>query len=76
MATDGSAGGYEPLVIDCSVCVRQHTDTCEDCMVTYLCTRDTGDAVIIDVAEVRAIRALADVGLVPHLRHRRRAGTA
>jgi hypothetical protein len=64
----------DPLVIDCTECVMQHTDACEDCVVTFLCEREPDDAVIIDVAEVRALRAMGEVGLVPQLRHRRRTG--
>ncbi|MGH9212891.1 MAG: hypothetical protein ACRD2C_19805 [Acidimicrobiales bacterium] len=59
--------------IDCDECVMQGTDTCTDCVVTYICSREPDDAVVIDVAEARAIRLLAGAGLVPRLRHRRRA---
>ena len=48
--------------------------TCDDCIVTFLCSREPDDAVVIDVAEVRALRLLADSGLAPPLRHRRHAG--
>ncbi len=61
----------DPLIIDCDECVMQHTATCDDCVVTYLCGRDDHDAVVIDLADLRAVRLLADAGLVPELRHRR-----
>jgi hypothetical protein len=48
------------------------TPACDDCVVTFLCGREADDAVTIDLAEHRAVRLLADVGLVPHLRHRAR----
>ncbi len=64
----------EPLLIDCDTCVGHGTDACGDCVVTFICDRDPGEAIIIDVAEERALRALGDAGLVPHLRHRRRIG--
>jgi hypothetical protein len=64
----------DALRIDCDECVMQHTSTCDDCVVTFLCGRDVDDAVVIDVAEVRALRMMSDVGLVPRLRHRRRTG--
>jgi hypothetical protein len=71
----------EPLVIDCDDCSRQGTTTCDDCIVTFLCANDaragtgaSGSAVVIDVAEVRALRLLAESGLTPPLRHRRHAG--
>ena len=69
----------EPLRISCDDCSMQATSACDDCIVTFICSRDPGDAVIIDADEVRALRRLADGGLVPGLRHRsrhaRRTGT-
>jgi hypothetical protein len=38
--------------------------------VTFLLGRSADDAIVIDVAEARAVRLLADAGLVPRLRHR------
>lgn len=64
----------EPLVIDCDTCSMQHTEQCDDCLVSFICARDPDDAVVVDVAEVRALRLLGDSGLVPPVRHRRRAG--
>jgi hypothetical protein len=61
-------------VIDCDECTRQHTETCAGCVVTFLCERTPDEAVVIDVAEVRALRLLGEAGLVPHLRHQRRIG--
>jgi len=55
--------------IDCDECRMQHTEVCTDCVVTYIVGREPGDAVVIDVAEVRAVRLLARAGLVPDLRH-------
>lgn len=65
------------LTIDCDQCVMQHTQACDDCVVTFLCTprqSEAGQAVVVDVAEVRALRLLADTGLAPPLRLRRRTG--
>jgi hypothetical protein len=62
------------LIISCDECVMQRTDACGDCVVTFICDREPGDAVVIDAAEARAVRLLAGAGLVPTLRHRRRAG--
>lgn len=59
------------LRIDCDDCVMEGTDACQDCIVTFLCTRDEGGAVVIDVQEVRALRLLHEGGLAPGLRHRR-----
>ena len=47
------------------------TDACEDCVVSFICGREPDEAVIIDAEEARAVRLLADAGLVPRLRHRR-----
>lgn len=60
------------LRIDCGECALHHSDACDDCVVTFLCDRNPGDAVTIDLAEERAIRMLADAGLAPGLRHVRR----
>ena len=60
------------ITISCDECVMQGTVVCQDCIVTYFCDREPADAVVIDVAEVRALRVLATAGLVPELRHARR----
>ena len=62
------------LRIDCDTCVMAGTDACSDCIVTFLCTRDEGGAVVIDVQEIRALRLLQQGGLAPQLRHRRAQG--
>jgi hypothetical protein len=59
------------VTIDCDDCRYLGTDVCTDCVVTFLCDRAPDGAVVIDVAEVRAVRLLAAAGLVPSLRHRR-----
>lgn len=64
-------GGME---ISCGDCVMQGTAACDDCVVTFICGREPGEAVIIDVAEARAVRLLNEVGLVPPLRQVRRGG--
>jgi hypothetical protein len=57
------------ISIDCSSCVRQHTDTCQDCVVTFITNRTPDEAVVIDVAAFAAVRRLQDAGMVPALRH-------
>ena len=52
--------------------VLQHTDACDDCVVSILLGPEEPSAVIVDVMEVRAMRMLQDAGLVPALRFRRR----
>jgi hypothetical protein len=63
----------EPIVIDCATCVARDTPACGDCVVTFVCDRDAGEALVIDVNEYRALRLLHEGGLVPRLRHRRGA---
>ena len=41
---------------------------------TFICGREAGQAVVIDVGEARAVRLLSQAGLVPDLRHIRRTG--
>jgi hypothetical protein len=59
-----------PITIDCGTCVMRATPACTDCMVSYLCDREDDDAVVFDLVEYRAVRLLADAGLLPSLRHR------
>ena len=59
----------DTLTIDCATCSQRHTSTCDDCMVTFFCSRAPGDAVVIDLGEFRALKVLVDSGLVPPLRH-------
>ena len=58
--------------IDCAECVMQASAACDDCMVSFVTSREPGDAVVIDVAEERAVRMLARAGLVPDLKHQAR----
>ena len=60
----------EPIVIDCATCVVRDSDACTDCVVTFVCEHEPDDALVIDVAEYRALRLLNQAGLVPRLRHR------
>ena len=62
------------MTISCDECTMQHTSTCDDCVVTFICGREADDAVVIDAAEVRAVRLLSDAGLVPKLRYARNVG--
>lgn len=62
------------LTIDCDTCIMKGTDACADCVVSFICSAEPDEAIVVDVAEIRALRMLGDAGLVPHLRHRRRTG--
>ena len=64
------------LRISCDSCVVvtegwEDRSICADCMVTFLCSRDADDAVVVDLAEFSALQRLARAGLVPEVRHRR-----
>jgi hypothetical protein len=52
----------------------QATPACDDCVVTFICSREPDEAIIIDAAEERAVRMLIKSGLVPELRHVPNAG--
>jgi hypothetical protein len=60
--------------IDCDDCAHRETEVCDDCLVTFLCSREEDGAVVIPIEEVRAVRLLQGAGLAPQVRHRRRAG--
>lgn len=63
----GDATTVPGLRIDCDDCVMQHTSACDDCIVTALIDR-RDDAVVLDLAEARAVRALQRAGLAPRSR--------
>jgi hypothetical protein len=57
------------FTISCDDCPMQATTACDGCLVTFICDREPGDAIMIDVAEQRALRYLGRSGLIPPLRH-------
>ena len=59
--------GDMEFVIDCRKCVRSHTASCEECVVTFITTREPDEAVVIDAAEFAALRRLEAAGLIPAL---------
>lgn len=62
--TDGDV-----ISISCEDCELRGGDACDDCLVSFVLSRDPDDAVVIDVSEARALRMLSGAGLVPRLRH-------
>lgn len=62
------------FTIDCDGCAMQGTNACDDCVVTFICDRSEGAAMVIDVNEERALRLLGRNGLVPPLRMCRAVG--
>ncbi|MED5393032.1 MAG: hypothetical protein VYA26_01120 [Actinomycetota bacterium] len=59
----------DTLTIDCATCSQRHTSVCDGCMVTFICSREPGDAVVVDLGEFRALKVLGDSGLIPPLMH-------
>lgn len=47
------------------MCVRQHSDECDDCVVSYLVDHDPATPVMLDRQEQEAVELLADAGLIP-----------
>ncbi len=66
--------GSASITISCEDCVLERSTACDDCVVSFIVGRDPREAIVIDAAEERAVRLLHGAGLVPALRHRRRAG--
>ena len=50
------------------------TTACDDCIVSFIVSREPGDAVIVDVEEERALRTLSERGLVPRSRYLSKSG--
>ncbi len=53
------------LLIDCNRCEMQHTDQCDDCIVTFLLEKGPFE---LSADEGEAFDNLAEAGLVPRLR--------
>lgn len=85
MTNEQNLGPSDSLTIDCEQCSERCTTACSDCVVSFVLDlsdrRETvqvgaterADAVVLHLAEARAVRLLADAGLVAPLRHRRLA---
>ena len=60
------------LVIACDDCAMQCTATCDDCVVSYVLRVDDEqpEPLTLDVAEERAVRLLAQAGMIPALQYR------
>jgi len=61
----------ESITIDCDQCAAQYTDACDDCLVSYVISREPGRPVEFEGEEANAVRLLAEAGLVPGSRFRR-----
>ena len=62
--------GREVLRIDCADCAHRRSAVCADCLVTFLCERESDGAAVVPIAEIRAVRLLQSAGLAPAIRHR------
>ena len=60
---------YMSVCIDCDSCVRQETSDCEDCVVTFITSREANEAVVIELDDFAALKRLQAAGMVPELRH-------
>jgi hypothetical protein len=67
--TDPATRPETGYTVDCASCVMRGTAACDDCIVSFIVKREPGDALVIDVAEERAVRWFQQAGLVPSLRH-------
>ena len=52
----------ESVSISCDDCVLSGTSACEECVVTFLLGPTAGEAIVVDVAEARAVRMLRRAG--------------
>jgi hypothetical protein len=59
----------ETFTISCADCAMRHTDTCDDCVVTFILDRSEREAVVLDLETARTVKLLGQAGLVPPLRH-------
>lgn len=64
------------VTIDCDACVRQHSDECDDCVVSYLVDHDPATPVVFGPQERAAVELLADAGLIPGSRFETSHGVA
>lgn len=76
MRSTDDHGPPDPVRIECASCAMQHSEHCRDCIVSVLLTPAARrSALVIDADEHRALRELADAGLVPQIRMRARTRT-
>lgn len=65
------------MLIECGTCAMQHTDHCRECVVTALLEPSPRrNGVVVDADEERALRELAQAGLIPEIRMRPKRATA
>ncbi|MEL7158032.1 MAG: hypothetical protein AAFN30_15745 [Actinomycetota bacterium] len=52
------------FTIDCRTCPEARSSACDDCVVTFVSSRQPDEALVVDAAEFAAIRRLMAAGLV------------
>jgi len=55
------------MLVDCDTCTAKGL-ACGDCVVSVILAKPPAQDLDLDDSEQRALRVLADSGLVPHLR--------
>ena len=73
-AGPGPSESADSLVISCDDCAFQHTDRCDDCVVSFICDLEDDEEVVLDADESRALRLLSAAGLTPELHLTAKAG--
>ena len=72
-AGPGPSAGSGAFTVDCADCAHRETAVCGDCVVSFVVGREPDDALVVDADEARAVRLLAQAGLVPGVRHEAQA---
>ena len=67
---DDTDTSVQVLSISCEDCAMRASAAWDDCVVSFFCEDTGAKAVVLDLEEQRTLRMLANVGLVPTLRHR------
>jgi hypothetical protein len=61
------------MIIDCDQCEFRGTEECNDCFVMAILSRKDAP-VVLEPEEEEAARSLADAGLAPVLKFKKKAG--
>ncbi len=52
------------FTIDCRSCPEARSASCDDCVVTFINSREPDEAIVVDAGEFSAVRRLMSAGLV------------
>jgi hypothetical protein len=66
----------DTIVLDCSPCVGHERPECDDCLVRFVVESGVAEhsSLVVDGEALRAVRLLAEAGLLADVRPLRRAG--